>query len=64
MPNGFVISFTAMSRRIAHKRADAQSLVSTLIEASASRVWREKAITPNEMRVRGLAISNEEQSDV
>lgn len=49
--NEFVIRLIGRSRTIAANEAKAQTLLSTLIEACASNR-------------RGLAISNEEQSDV
>ena len=49
--NVFVIGAVAPGRTIAHNEAKAHRLLSTLIEACASQR-------------RGLAISNEEQSDV
>jgi hypothetical protein len=49
--NELVIALSGWSRRIAHNRAKPHGLLSTLIEACASRGAR-------------VAISNEEQSDV
>ena len=49
--NVVVIGLVGWSRRIAHNGAKSPTLLSTLIEACASNG-------------RGLAISNEEQSDV
>jgi hypothetical protein len=49
--NAFVIGRGGRSRTIAHKRVEYWGLLSTLIEACASKR-------------RGFAISNEEQSDV